>query len=200
MLSFFPLAIVTYTASYTGWFVTKGGYMRNWADTAGVQTNYAWIPGVFRSWWHWHAVTLNYHNHLFSPHAYEAGPGKWIIMARPTQMYAVYPKCPSNPTVDCARDIVSLGNPIIWWTGVRRPAVVPVAVLHPLGLAGWCRSHGARGWVAAVVLQPPSYDVHDVRRHLRALHLPGSRGHTGLGHRPSTSIPDQTYGRCGSRR
>jgi dolichyl-phosphate-mannose--protein O-mannosyl transferase len=117
LLSFFPLAIATYTASYTGWFVTKGGYLRNWADTAGAQTAHGWVPGVLRSWWHWHAVTLNYHNHLFSPHAYEAGPGKWIIMARPTQMYAVYPKCPSNPTVDCARDIVSLGNPIIWWTG-----------------------------------------------------------------------------------
>ena len=37
-------------------------------------------------------------------------------MIRPTQMYAVYPKCPSNPAVDCARDIVSLGNPILWWT------------------------------------------------------------------------------------
>ena len=116
VLSFLPIALATYVASYTGWFVTRGGYQRTWAETAGVHTNYPWIPDVVRSFWHWHAVTLNYHQHLFSPHAYEAGPGKWILMIRPTQMYAVYPKCPSNPTVDCARDIVSLGNPILWWT------------------------------------------------------------------------------------
>jgi dolichyl-phosphate-mannose-protein mannosyltransferase len=115
--SFLPLALVTYVASYTGWFVTKGGYQRNWAETAGVHTHHGWIPGVIRSFWHWHAITWHYHITLTSHHAYEAGPGKWIIMARPTQMYAVYPKCPSNPTVDCARDIVSLGNPILWWTG-----------------------------------------------------------------------------------
>jgi dolichyl-phosphate-mannose--protein O-mannosyl transferase len=116
VLSFFPIAFVTYVASYAGWFVTKGGYQRQWAATSGMNTNYPWIPDVVRSFWHWHAVTLDYHNHLFSPHAYEAGPGKWILMIRPTQMYAVYPKCPSNPAVDCARDIVSLGNPILWWT------------------------------------------------------------------------------------
>jgi hypothetical protein len=117
VFAFFPLAILTYTASFTGWFVTKGGYQRDWAQNAGKQTDYGWIPGALRSWWHWHSITLHYHNTLFSPHAYEAGPGKWIIMARPTQMYAVYPQCPSNPAVQCARDIVSLGNPIIWWTG-----------------------------------------------------------------------------------
>ena len=115
--SFFPLAFVVYTVSYTGWFVNKGAYLRDWAATAGAQTKYPWIPDVIRSWWHWHAVTLNFHDHLYTPHAYEAGPGKWIIMARPTQMYAVYPKCPWNPSIDCAADIVSLGNPIIWWTG-----------------------------------------------------------------------------------
>jgi dolichyl-phosphate-mannose-protein mannosyltransferase len=117
IVSFIPLALVTYLASFTGWLVTSGGYQRQWAATAGVKTNYPWIPDAFRSLWHWHAITWHYHITLTSPHAYEAGPGKWLIMARPTQMYAIYPKCPSNPTVDCARDIVSLGNPILWWTG-----------------------------------------------------------------------------------
>jgi dolichyl-phosphate-mannose-protein mannosyltransferase len=116
-ISFVPLSLVTYLASFTGWFVTKGGYQRTWAETTGVQTHYPWIPDVVRSFWHWTSITYQYHIHLTSHHAYEAGPGKWIIMARPTQMYAVYPQCPNNPAVQCARDIVSLGNPILWWTG-----------------------------------------------------------------------------------
>ena len=114
-------------------------------------------PDVVRSFWHWHAVTLNYHNHLFSPHAYEAGPGKWILMIRPTQMYAVYPKCPSNPAVDCARDIVSLGNPILWWTaappccgasGCSRPggtgAPAPPSWAWPPAGSPGSRTSGAR--------------------------------------------------------
>ena len=188
-----PSPLVTYVASYTGWFVTRGGYQRTWAETAGVHTNYPWIPDVVRSFWHWHAITLNYHDHLFSPHAYEAGPGKWILMIRPTQMYAVYPKCPSNPAVDCARDIVSLGNPILWWTACA-------ALLWCVWLfatrwdwrAGAALMGMAAGWLP-VVREPPAHDVHDVRDHLPALHRAGTRDRSRRRDRATIRIRGETH-------
>ncbi|NUR89862.1 MAG: phospholipid carrier-dependent glycosyltransferase, partial [Nonomuraea sp.] len=46
-LSLVPVAVVTYLATWTGWFLSDNGYNRHWADGRGG--TWSWIPAPLRS-------------------------------------------------------------------------------------------------------------------------------------------------------
>lgn len=51
MLSLVPVAVVTYLATWAGWFLSDNGYGRHWADGRGG--TWSWIPASLRSLWHY---------------------------------------------------------------------------------------------------------------------------------------------------
>ena len=114
-----PIALVTFVVSWTGWFVTSGGYYRNWADSDGAAWTgaLAWVPHSVQSFWHYQAAAYTYHVGLASPHPYQANPLTWLLMIRPTSMYYVGSKQGENGCMSttCSEAITSIGNPIIWW-------------------------------------------------------------------------------------
>ena len=70
-----PIAVMTFLVSWTGWFVTRGGYYRQWADSTGadgagaVWTGpLAWVPHTLQSFWHYQAAAYTYHVGLATPH------------------------------------------------------------------------------------------------------------------------------------
>lgn len=117
-----PLAVVTFVVSWTGWFVTSGGYDRNWAESPGAAWTgpLAWVPSALQSFWHYQVAAYNYHVGLSTPHPYQANPLTWLLMTRPTSFFF------SGTTEgqqgcgfsDCAEAITSIANPIIWWASV----------------------------------------------------------------------------------
>ncbi|CAM5708043.1 phospholipid carrier-dependent glycosyltransferase [Streptomyces canarius] len=51
VLSLVPVAVTTYLATWTGWFLSDKGYGRHWADSRGG--TWSWVPAPLRSWWHY---------------------------------------------------------------------------------------------------------------------------------------------------
>ena len=101
-IQFGVLPLITYVATWVGWFNSKNGWDRNWS------------PNVFKSFWHYHAEILNFHAHLTDSHPYEANPWSWLIQGRPTSLFYATPK--NCGTSSCAQEVLALGTPILWWS------------------------------------------------------------------------------------
>lgn len=116
-----PIALATYCASFTGWFVTRGGYGRLWAEQAGNawEGPFAWVPKAFQSFLNMQKDVYNYHVNEHSAHPYSANPLTWLLEVRPTSMYFQGSALGENGcTVDfCGAAITGIANPLIWWTG-----------------------------------------------------------------------------------
>lgn len=109
-------AFVTYAVSWTGWFVTRTGYQRTWAEThqdEGIQ----WLPESVRSLIHYHQDIYNFHVGLRDDHPYKSNPWSWIVQGRPTSFFYEGPKRGEDGcTVDfCSKAITSVGTVTIWW-------------------------------------------------------------------------------------
>lgn len=109
-----PLALGVYVASWTGWFVSNGGYYRHWIENEGGERwsgALAWVPTVLQNWWHYQATMYAYHVGEHTPHAYQSNPLTWLFLVRPTSMYYV------DNGDGTAASILGLANPLIWWAG-----------------------------------------------------------------------------------
>ncbi|NEK57745.1 phospholipid carrier-dependent glycosyltransferase [Geodermatophilus sabuli] len=140
--------VLTYLASFTGWFLGETSQGRHWAQQ-NPETAFPWIPGALRSLWHQHAEWLTFHSGLSTPHPWESGPWSWLVNGRPILLW--------NPQglTDAAGDqvvryILMLGTPTLWfafapalvwlaWRLVARrdPAALVVATAVVAGWGTW---------------------------------------------------------------
>ncbi len=111
-LQYLVIPVGIYIASWSGWFFTKTGWDRDWANLQ--KSHFSFVPAVFRSWIHYQAQVLDFHRHLTTPHPYSANPWGWILMARPTAFLYQSPKTCGAPT--CSQEILALGTPLLWWS------------------------------------------------------------------------------------
>ncbi|MFG2943722.1 dolichyl-phosphate-mannose--protein mannosyltransferase [Streptomyces adustus] len=122
-----PVAIATYIVSWTGWILSaddgSGGYYRNWAVTDGKGSSWSWLfPDWWRSLWHYEHEVYNFHVHLSSPHTYQSNPWSWLVLGRPVSYFYESPLpgtdgCPSDASEKCAREVLAIGTPMLWWVG-----------------------------------------------------------------------------------
>ncbi|MFJ1750069.1 dolichyl-phosphate-mannose--protein mannosyltransferase [Streptomyces sp. NPDC088116] len=115
-----PVAVVTYVASWTGWIVTDKGYFRNWAETAGKGGSWTWLPDWLRSLWHYENEVYSFHVNLTSGHTYQSNPWSWIVLGRPVSYFYEDPAagkdgCPAVTKGECAREVLAIGTPLLWW-------------------------------------------------------------------------------------
>jgi dolichyl-phosphate-mannose-protein mannosyltransferase len=117
-----PIALAGYMASWTGWFVTKGGYDRTFADQPGNAWTgtFAWVPRVLQSFWQNEVQVYNYNVNEHSPHPYAANPLTWLLMIRPTSMYFTSANLGQHGCTAsfCGSSITGIANPLIWYAGV----------------------------------------------------------------------------------
>ena len=114
-----PLAIATYLASWTGWFVTRQGYYRNWAEVPGNAATgfFTWVPHSVQSFLHYQASVYDFNVNEHTAHPYSANPFSWLFLLRPTAFYYVgqvqgQSGCSFS---SCAQYVTSIANPILWW-------------------------------------------------------------------------------------
>ncbi|MEU0969820.1 phospholipid carrier-dependent glycosyltransferase [Streptomyces sp. NPDC005917] len=119
-----PVAIAVYLMSWTGWILSptdgSGGYFRNWAATAGKGGDWAFLPDWLRSLWHYEHEVYLFHVGLSSPHTYMSNPWSWLVLGRPVSYFYESPSpgadgCPSNAGEKCAREVLAIGTPLLWW-------------------------------------------------------------------------------------
>ena len=133
-LVLFPALI--YVASWWGWFASDSAWDRMWA--ASNPSTMGWIPDALRSWWHYQTQAWNFHVGLTSEHSYQANAWTWPLMGRPTSFFYEDPgTCGGG---QCSQEVLALGNPLIWWTGV-------LALVHQM----W-RWLAMRQWGSGVVV------------------------------------------------
>lgn len=98
-------ALAAYLLSWTGWFVTSGGYDRQ-ADA-----------NPLIALWEYHAAILGFHVGLASPHPYASPAWQWPLLLRPTAIW-VGDEPSGCGTDHCIAVISSVPNPLIWYGGV----------------------------------------------------------------------------------
>jgi dolichyl-phosphate-mannose-protein mannosyltransferase len=129
------LPITVYVLTWTGWFLSD----RGWARQSSSNPLIAWL--------NYHTEMLIFHTGLTESHPYEANPWSWLVMGRPTSFFYDAPNdCGAK---SCAREVLALGTPILWWIGTIAIAVVigywikslvnraidPAATIVTLGIA-----------------------------------------------------------------
>jgi dolichyl-phosphate-mannose--protein O-mannosyl transferase len=139
------LPVLTYLATFTGWFMGESSQGRHWADQH-PETSFGFVPGALRSLWHMHGEWLAFHNGLSSPHPWESGPWSWIVDGRPILLWN-----PQGLTDEAGgqvvRYILMVGTPTLWfafvpavlwmlWRVVARRDQAAVVVLVAVA-AGW---------------------------------------------------------------
>ncbi|MGW1210885.1 dolichyl-phosphate-mannose--protein mannosyltransferase [Streptomyces sp. NPDC002499] len=119
-----PVAIAVYLTSWIGWILSptngSGGYFRNWAATDGKGGNWTFLPDWLRSLWHYEHEVYEFHVGLSSPHTYMSNPWSWLVDGRPVSYFYESPSpgkdgCPSDAGEKCAREVLALGTPLLWW-------------------------------------------------------------------------------------
>jgi dolichyl-phosphate-mannose--protein O-mannosyl transferase len=140
-LSIVPVAALVYAATWTGWFRSKDAYFRHWAE-ANPSAEWGWLPNAVRSLAHYHLEAYKFHQGLSADHPYEASAWSWLVMGRPTSFFYESPPQGSAgcDTAGCTTAILSVGNPLIWWSAAISLGVV---------LFWWA---GRRDWRAGAIL------------------------------------------------
>ncbi len=142
------LPVLTYLASFTGWFLGETSQGKAWAQQH-PDTAYPFVPDALRSLWHEHAQWLTFHNGLSSPHPWESGPWSWLVTGRPILLWN--PQGLTDPAGEqVVRYILMVGTPVLWfaffpaslwllWRIVARrdPAAGVVAVGIAAGWGTW---------------------------------------------------------------
>lgn len=128
LLVLLPFAV--YVMSWTGWFVSDVGFYRNWASEPGggwsdqdapLASVLGLLPDGVQSWLWYHREILRFHEGLSSPHPYQSHALGWLVLARPVSYYYPPDIGPGEYGCDaaaCAREVLALGNPVIWWAGL----------------------------------------------------------------------------------
>jgi dolichyl-phosphate-mannose-protein mannosyltransferase len=134
------VALVVYVASWTGWLVHADQYEehlsatqythynggKDWptrteADASGLGE----VTQSLRSLWYYHHDVYDFHTHFLndSSHTYASKPSGWLLMNRPVGVAAdvdIQPGtqgCDAPAGSDCLRQVLLLGNPVLWWGG-----------------------------------------------------------------------------------
>jgi dolichyl-phosphate-mannose--protein O-mannosyl transferase len=130
------VAFVVYIATWTGWLIHHDLYEQRFG--LGYGTNPPWGSYVtdptggtfgstidaFRSLWHFHVMTWDFHTGSYlasKTHPYQSNPLGWLVMERPVGVDAQNnlpaESCGAAATSACMREVLLLGNPVLWWTG-----------------------------------------------------------------------------------
>ncbi|MBX6389018.1 MAG: phospholipid carrier-dependent glycosyltransferase, partial [Frankia sp.] len=129
------LPIATFLSTWTGWFVSDGGYNRHRYGDGFFD---AW-----HGWWDYQQMILDFHEGLDAPHPSQSTPMSWLVLARPVAYFYQGPKFGEQgcgAATGCAREVLAIGNPAVWWVGTA--ALVAMIAL-------WV---SRRDWRAALVL------------------------------------------------
>lgn len=61
-----------------------------------------------------------FHVGLDQPHTYQSNPWSWIVLGRPVSYFYESPGpgtdgCPADAGEKCAREVLAIGTPLLWW-------------------------------------------------------------------------------------
>jgi len=125
-LTFGVIPLVTYIATWSGWFATSTGYDRDYAQLNGLNIP---IISPLYSLFEYHKEMYQFMSTLSARHPYESQPWDWLVITRPVAFWwesytnaAGTHLAAKNVTGPYVAEVLAIGNPIIWWVSI--PALV----------------------------------------------------------------------------
>jgi dolichyl-phosphate-mannose-protein mannosyltransferase len=116
------IPLVTYIATWSGWFATSTGYDRNYAQLNGVNIP---IISPLYSLFEYHKEMYQFMAQLSTRHPYESQPWDWLVITRPVAFYwesfsnaAGTHLAPAKTTGPYVSEVLAIGNPVIWWVSI----------------------------------------------------------------------------------
>jgi dolichyl-phosphate-mannose-protein mannosyltransferase len=106
------LGAAAYLATWTGWLVTDTGYFRHHRAENGLSEPP--VLGALLNLLHYHQSAYGFHSGLTTAHTYQSWPWQWLLLGRPVLFY--FPNAGDCVSPDCARVILLLGTPLLWWS------------------------------------------------------------------------------------
>jgi dolichyl-phosphate-mannose--protein O-mannosyl transferase len=137
------VALVVYLLGWTGWLVHHETYEARYGFGYGETApwgDYLDSPAsgfvgetvqAVRSLWHFHVMDYGFHTGDYlaaQSHPYQSNPQGWLTLNRPVGVAVTNdippgaPGCDAAPGSDCIRQVLALGNPVLWWAAL--PALV----------------------------------------------------------------------------
>jgi dolichyl-phosphate-mannose--protein O-mannosyl transferase len=138
VVTFAVVPLLTYLATWSGWFATSSGYDRQWAAQHGIHTP---VISQLVSLFEYHKAMLAFNTGLTTHHPYQSKPWTWLLLSRPVSYYwqcsrvVVRGSCAGS-----VQEVLAIGTPILWWT----------SILALLVCLGWWLAR--RDWRAGAVL------------------------------------------------
>lgn len=142
-VSLVGVAAVVYVATWTGWLI----HWRLYADYFGDKTWYfgapsqglAAVPDALRAFVQYHQMVWDFHTGAYlatQHHPYQSHAWGWLLLDKPVAVDLIsnLPAKECGGETSCIKEIILLGNPVVWWSGV-------LATLAAIG--GWIQS---RDW------------------------------------------------------
>jgi dolichyl-phosphate-mannose-protein mannosyltransferase len=136
LVSIVGVALVVYVLTWTGWLLHHDAYEQRFGFGYGDEPpwgNYldddasGWFGSTveaLRSLWHYHLMVYDFHvgEYLSSKsHPYQSHPQGWLTLNRPVGVAVTTGIEPGNDGCDapegstCLRQVLALGNPMVWW-------------------------------------------------------------------------------------
>jgi dolichyl-phosphate-mannose-protein mannosyltransferase len=130
------LPLLIYVASWTGWLMHAGVYEHYlshnqygpyWGSYLKHDAH-GFFPELvqsLRSLWHYHQDVYAFHTGFLnsSTHVYQSNPAGWLVLNRPVGVAVdngIAPGdqgCAAAAGSTCIRQVLLLGNPVVWWFG-----------------------------------------------------------------------------------
>ncbi|WP_433245742.1 dolichyl-phosphate-mannose--protein mannosyltransferase [Streptosporangium sp. CA-135522] len=116
LLAMAAVPALTYLLSWSGWFASSLGWGRNWAQATSQGPAY-FVFDSLRSWLSYQVQVLGFHTGLTDGHDYRSEPWSWPLLLRPVAFFSE-PSATGCGTAKCAREVLGVGTPIIWYGGL----------------------------------------------------------------------------------
>lgn len=130
------LPVLIYVVSWTGWLMHADVYERYLSDTqygpywgnylkADTHGFFPELVRSLRSLWHYHHDVYSFHTGFLNQatHVYQSNPWGWFVLNRPVGVDSqldIQPGaqgCAAAAGSTCLRQVLLLGNPVVWWCG-----------------------------------------------------------------------------------
>ncbi|MCW2817832.1 MAG: glycosyl transferase, family 39 [Marmoricola sp.] len=130
------LPVLIYVVSWTGWLMHADVYERSLSDTQYgpywgsylKADTHGFLPELWRSLrslWHYHHDVYSFHTGFLNKatHVYQSNPWGWFVLNRPVGVDSqldIQPDaqgCAAAAGSTCLRQVLLLGNPVVWWCG-----------------------------------------------------------------------------------
>ena len=148
------IMLLTYIATWTGWFLSDNGYGRHRIAAEGGHE--LPILGALSNLWQYHKDALTFHEGLQATHIYQSEPWQWLLLGRPVAFYwSGDGPCGAQ---SCAAEVLLLGTPVLWWSFL---IAIPLLIWFGIARRDWRMPPIAIGIAAGIL--PWFYFAYDNR-------------------------------------